>query len=235
LADSELPVRLICATRLPPERFLQDSLTGRSVSAYSAASPAEIHLCANNSTGLPEIYNGSIEAARDNPALLVFVHDDVFLQDYFWAGHLRSALNTFDIIGVAGNRRRQPLQAMWSLYLDASTGTLKADDAEHLSGAVAHGSVFPPRQLDYFGPPGVECKLLDGLLLAADSRTLIRSGLRFDPQFRFHFYDMDFCREAERLGLRMGTAPLSVVHASGGSMNDDWRTAFGAYLRKWQQ
>jgi GT2 family glycosyltransferase len=85
-----------------------------------------------------------------------------------------------------------------------------------------------------FGPSGVEVKLLDGLLLAADSATLIGNGLRFDEQFAFHFYDMDFCRQAELKGLRMGTWPLSVVHESGGAFGSQgWRDGYERYLRKY--
>jgi GT2 family glycosyltransferase len=75
--------------------------------------------------------------------------------------------------------------------------------------------------------------LLDGLLLAVRSETLTRSGLRFDPQFRFHFYDMDFCRQAEKLGLSCGTWDLSVMHESGGNFaSAEWQSAYDAYLLK---
>ena len=56
-----------------------------------------------------------------------------------------------------------------------------------------------------------------GVMLVADSRRLIDTGLRFDPQFAFHFYEMDFCRQAELKGLRLGTWPISIVHESGGA------------------
>jgi hypothetical protein len=42
-------------------------------------------------------------------------------------------------------------------------------------------------------------------MLAARSNTLAEKGLRFDPLFDFHFYDLDFCRQAELRKLRMGT------------------------------
>jgi hypothetical protein len=41
-----------------------------------------------------------------------------------------------------------------------------------------------------------EC-VLDGLLLAARSETLLSNQLTFDERFDFHFYNMDFCRQAE--------------------------------------
>ena len=41
-------------------------------------------------------------------------------------------------------------------------------------------------------PPGQEVKLLDGVMLAARSNTLAEKGLRFNPLFDLHFYDLDF-------------------------------------------
>jgi hypothetical protein len=47
---------------------------------------------------------------------------------------------------------------------------------------------------------------------------------------------MDFCRQAELKGLRMGTWPISVVHESAGAFNTPpWRTAYDCYLRKYGQ
>jgi hypothetical protein len=63
---------------------------------------------------------------------------------------------------------------------------------------------------------------------------LIEQDLRFDPRFRFHFYDMDFCRQAELKHLRMGTWAISLVHASAGILGADaWRAAYRDYLAKY--
>src|SRR6202040_2197915 len=103
-------------------------------------------------------------------------------------------------VGLAGNRRRARGQASW-MYLDDS---FQRDQDENLSGVLGHGEGFPNlRQLSIYGEPRSECKLLDGVLLAVRSETLLEHGLRFDPRFTFHFYDLDFCRQAEQMGLRM--------------------------------
>jgi len=39
-------------------------------------------------------------------------------------------------------------------------------------------------------------------------RDLDQEGAAFDPRFQFHFYDLDFCRQAEQRGLKMGTWAL---------------------------
>jgi len=64
---------------------------------------------------------------------------------------------------------------------------------------------------------------------------VLEHGLRFDEQFSFDFYDMDFCRQVEARGLTMSTGDLSVVHESGGHFGtSDWGKAYQAYLNKWE-
>ena len=77
---------------------------------------------------------------------------------------------------------------------------------------------------------------MDGLLLAASSETLIKNKLRFDEQFEFHFYDMDFCRQAEVKGVTMGTIPLSLMHESGGNFSSEaWKQGYQKYIQKWKE
>lgn len=223
-------IRLVCATRRTPEAFSEETALGRSLKLYGHVTHAQLQLYDNNTRGLSSIYNEAIQLAAQHPAILVFVHDDVWLHDFFWAERIVEALERFDVVGVAGNTRRLPRQPSWAF----ATTDLKWDEKQFLSGTVGHGKGFPCNVVSPFGPAGQACKLLDGLMLIADSAKLIRSGLRFDEQFKFHFYDMDFCRQAELKGLSMGTWPLSVVHESGGAFSSPgWREGYERYLRKY--
>jgi hypothetical protein len=230
--NAELPIRVVCATRQPRNKFLTQTLLGNSVSNYIQVSKAEVRLYAENSSGLSTVYNQAIEESISKPAILVFVHDDVLLCDFFWGDRIRDGLNKFDIVGLAGNIRRVGNQPSWA-FIDKS---LTRDDSANLSGAVA----APVKNLPLngnvilFGPPGQECKILDGVLLAVNSETLNKSNLRFDENFDFHFYDVDFCRQAELKNLKMGTIPLSVCHESAGNFNSDsWKKAYSTYCSKW--
>ena len=70
--------------------------------------------------------------------------------------------------------------------------------------------------------------------MAARRRTLIENGLCFDERFDFHFYDLDFCRQAEAKGVTMGTAAIDVIHQSYGNYStDSWRAGYAKYLEKW--
>lgn len=224
------PIRFVCGTRGTREQFSNETALGRSLKLYSHLKHAQLHLFDNNAQGLSTIYNAAIQYAVDHPAILVFVHDDVWLQDFFWAERINEALQRFDVVGLAGNKRRVPRQPAWAFV----TLDWKWDESQFLSGTVGHGKGFPCDNVSLFGPSGQTCKLLDGLMLIADSAKLVETGLRFDEQFTFHFYDMDFCRQAELKGLRMGTWPLSVVHDSASVFGSPaWIEGYGRYLCKY--
>jgi GT2 family glycosyltransferase len=222
-------IRVVTATRESMENFRTRTATGQSLSFCPPDSATEARIYPNNQRGLASIYNEEIENAKDDPAILVFIHDDVWLLDHFWPERVRSALDHFDVVGLVGSKRRLPNQPSWFFHDTSFTV-----DRTHLSGVIAEGKSLPQDNVSYFGPSGVEVMLLDGVMLWADSEDLHETGLRFDEQFRFHHYDMDFCRSAEKMGLRMGTWPLSVMHQSGGSFNSpSWRLSYEKYLLKW--
>lgn len=227
-------IRFVTATRLSKTDFFKGTPLGRSLPNYREfpkRQVIEVRVFGDNTEGLSTVYNTAIEEAKADPAILIFIHDDVYLSDYYWAEHLHEALEHFDLVGLAGNRRRVPRQASW-MYLDDE---FTRDNYDNLSGVLGHGDPFPNlRQLSVYGEPGQEVKLLDGVLLAIRSQVLVERDLTFDPRFRFHFYDMDFCRQAELRKVRMGTWAISVVHASAGALGvEDWRGAYRDYLVKY--
>jgi GT2 family glycosyltransferase len=223
--------RFVVATRETAEDFWSKTATGISLSLYQA-SIIEVSLFPENSSGLPAIYNEVIEKSKDDPAILIFAHDDLHILDFHWMNTIFNGLTIFGIVGLAGNKRRVPFQPSW-YFIDRE---LTPDDRVNLSGVVGHGTSFPPENISVFGNPFQEVKLLDGLFLAASSEILIKNHLKFDDRFKFHFYDLDFCRQAEIRGISMGTIPLSLIHQSGGNFgSEDWKQSYLKYLQKWGQ
>ncbi len=221
-------LRIVACTRHDIGGFWVRTLLGRALSKFSAGRrtlPVIVH---SNTGGLPEAFN---EALRHAPAedRIVFTHDDVWIDDWFLPERIAEALARFDIVGVAGNRRRVPRQPSW-IFVDER---LNMDDRQNLSGAIAHVDEVQT-EISHYGPLPAEVKLLDGVFLAAEVRTLRDAGVSFDPRFAFHFYDLDFCRSCERAGLSMGTWPIAVTHQSAGSFGSpEWMRAYQEYLRKW--
>ena len=219
-------VQLVSATRLEEAAFWSDTLLGRSLGQPQHRQLlARIHFA--NRQPLAVAYNAAIEAAPAK-AVLLFCHDDLDLGPEPLAPQLEAGLLRFDLVGVAGNQRQQSGQLAW--WLDPRSGSW---DHPFLSGALRQG-VPESSHLDVYGPVPMPVQSLDGVFLAARAETLWRSGLRFDPRFAFHYYDLDFCRSARRAGLSLGTWPLPLLHAHGRDASGlAWSEQQRAYLRKW--
>ncbi len=226
-----LKFRFVCATRASAQQFPERTALGRSLAPFLQGPGVELKLFADNRRGLPSLYNEAIREAASDPAILIFIHDDIHLCDFFWPVHMAMGLRALDVLGLAGNVRRVPRQPSW-VFIDESW---TRDAPENLSGIVAHGKGFPPEIVNAYGPTMRQVKLLDGLFLAVRSETLLAQRIEFDERFDFHFYDMDFCRQAEAAQLRLGTWPISVIHESGGNFDSPgWRAGYARYLEKWR-
>jgi GT2 family glycosyltransferase len=223
-------IHLVAATKLSEEKFWSESLLGRSLVECRNLNSLTWNISFENRRGLPWIYNRAIEdgVATD---ILICVHDDVWFADADWLEKVIKAVGYFDVVGVAGNTRRQPGQCTWAF--NPSSKPVFDWDHPYLSGQISHGSEIESDQ-DHFGPTPARVQLLDGVFIAANARLLRASQVRFDTRFTFNFYDLDFCRTARKAGLSLGTWPIAIVHASEGSFDTpSWRGAKQVFLGKW--
>ena len=221
-------IDLVCATRATEAEFWNQSALGLSLRRMSHQDKLIPRVYFENRRGLPILYNERI-AAPDAAPVLAFIHDDVWLDDYFFFEHALAAVHTFDVIGVAGNKRRAPMQPSWAF----PSLKFEWDERANLSGVVSHGP-SPFGTISAFGPVPAECELLDGVLLIARRDTLREKAVAFDERFDFHFYDMDFCRSARAAGLRLATWPIAITHQSeGGFGSNGWLENYKKYVGKW--
>ena|SRR5215510_13682138 len=224
-------IDIISATRLSEPDFWRESALGQSLRRLAHDARLVARLAFENREGLPDIFNPRIAAADSND-ILVFIHDDVWIDDFFLADRLIEGLQTFDVIGVAGNRRRVQRQPAWAFVVVDEK--LAWDDKSNLSGSVAHGT-HPFGEVSPYGATPAECELLDGVCLAAKKSVLTSRDVFFDPCFDFHFYDMDFRRTARQKGLRLGTWPICLTHQSGGTFGtQQWMDKYRLYIEKWE-
>lgn len=222
-------IEIISATILPEIDFWKQSPLGQSLLRFREDTRLVPRISFTNQHGLPDVYNARI-LAPDSHELLVFMHDDVWIEDCFVADRVIEGLRSYDIIGVVGNRRRSSLQPGW-LFADPY---FTWDDKEHLSGRLAHGDA-PLGHVTCYGAVPAPCELLDGVFLAVRKSVLLARGVLFDLRFDFHFYDMDFCRSARQKGLHLGTWPISLTHRSPGFSCGSaiWMAKYRAYIEKW--
>jgi len=224
-----LPVTIVSATRCDQANFSLHTPLGRCLQTYSVFG-VKTRIFFENQRSPGACYNEAIDAAEDDEEVLVFARENVSLVDFFWVDKLMLGLSQFDMIGLAGNKRRVSRQPAWSFIDDTFTW----DNRANLSGIVAYGDSFPCT-LNIYGDVFQPLKLMDGMLLAARKKTFARSGARFDERFDFHFQDMDLCRQFEEKNLSMAAAPIGVIH--GGAVEfggPDWRAGYRTYIEKWR-
>ena len=230
------PVHIVSATRAKESDFWKSSHLGPSFRRANYTIPLKHSIAFENTCGLSQVYNQAIDSMDDRD-IAVFVHDDIALYDFFLPFRLAEGLRHFDVIGVAGNAAPAADHAAWCMFLrpgnDAITDQLPQDPPLKHSGGVnqLHSG---HEVISRFGPIPMRVALLDGLFIAARVSTLRRAGARFDERFMFHFYDLDFCRTCTAKGLKLGTWPIALGHASRGAYGaPDWALALADYRAKW--
>lgn len=169
----------------------------------------------SNKIPLPVVYNDIIrvhalngEYPEDN--IIVLAHDDVCIKDSKWIEKLDKALEQFDIVGLAGGNPENFTTApqLWHLMSPRETWKGEVWHKDHINGQVFRTS---------FGKQG-RVLVLDGLFLAFKPHTIYQKNAWFDETNPCiaHFYDIDFCLTCNKLGLKMGTTNIEVVHNSPG-------------------
>jgi hypothetical protein len=186
----------------------------------------------NNTNSLASIYNIEIEKSNKNE-ILVFVHDDCIIEDLFLYDKLNEAIKQFDVIGLAGIKSPITIKhpCLWHLMGHPS----------QYSGAVAHFDKGDnnKRFMTSFGKTPERVVLLDGVFLAINTEEILKKGLRFDENnpAKFHFYDLNFSLDANRLKLKCGTWPIWVTHTSHGleQPSPEWVKASEYFLQKYNK
>jgi predicted O-linked N-acetylglucosamine transferase (SPINDLY family)/molybdenum cofactor biosynthesis enzyme MoaA len=225
------PVWIISATRDSEEVFWASSALGVSLKRHMKQDARIVpHVYYENKRGLSEVFNEAVAMAPDN-ALVIFAHDDIWLDQHAFVHTIQEGLAAYDVIGVAGTARMLPKQPAW-LFTDLA---FTWEQSAFLRGKVAHGQ-HPFGLNTYFGAEKGDCVLMDGVLMAAYKRTLTQANVRHDPQFDFEFYDLDFCRTASQAGLKLGIWPINLTHQSMGNFGKQrWRDKYQTYLSKWEE
>lgn len=218
----------VCATRLGQDEFWRSAQLGQSLTQLKKQGVAfQLELADNNTSPLASLYNKAIAHCAPGQ-ILVFVHDDVRLDDLFITQRLLEGLAVFDVIGVAGNRRLKPRQGAWA-FADKMG---QWDHAHNLLGGINHELPQRPNGFTRYGPTRAAARVLDGVFIAARAGTLQTHKVQFAPELAFHLYDLEFCLRAHRAGLRLGVWPIAMTHFSAGQYgSDSWKQAYKTFCQ----
>jgi GT2 family glycosyltransferase len=148
--------------------------------------------------------------------MVLFVHDDVDLEDLFLYEKLMRS--PYSITGLAGAKsfNKQSEKQAWHL---------SAPREDHV-GEVAHINL-ENIWTTVFGPTRSRALTIDGLFIACKVKDLAEKGLTFDENFNFHFYDIAFCLRANEKKVACGVLPIRVIHHGLGDsmLTPDWEEA----------
>ena len=184
-----------------------------SKSLQGLTTDVKLKVIYNNKESLPVVYNKYInkQIAKKHDIIL-FAHDDLYIDDLKLRGKLYGALEHFDIIGLAGCLNpviKKP--ALWH----------QMSSRENWRGIVNHpyNDDVNIIQAASFGPTPSRVLMIDGLFMAVNVKTALKTGWQFNDNFSFHHYDLASCIDANKLSLRIGVIPINVIHVSKGLSN----------------
>jgi len=168
-----------------------------------------VHYYTNNKEGLSKRYNQFLNENGEDYDIVVFVHDDVFIDDGKLALKLIQAHETYDIVGVAGGVNPQIKEpALWHIMCGGFGSNLRGFAGHYLpQGGVAITS---------FGSTPGRVAIADGLFLSVNTKRVQETGWKFNENYTFHHYDIASCLDANKLKLKIGVCPILLYHKSPG-------------------
>jgi hypothetical protein len=179
----------------------------------------------NNKEGLSKVYNEFLKNEKCKNSILLFVHDDVELDDMFLVEKLNNS--PYIVTGLAGCKQIDLSKpSAWHLMSDRKT---HVGEVAHSSNGQVWTSVF--------GPTNSRALLIDGLFIAVDVEKALEKQIEFDETFEFHHYDLAFCLDCNKKKASVGVLPIRVIHHGlGDSMNTkEWHDSSKLFRDKFKK
>ena len=195
---------------------VRPDMLGRMQENYRAVLEGRAHefVVIGDARSLCEGYNRGLAAARH--PIVVFSHDDVELLSPRPFDAIEHALESHDVVGIAGAMKVSGPAVMWAGH-------------PHLRGFVALPVPGRPEAVQAT-VYGLECgvvggmQALDGFFFAARREAALAVGFDEKTFDGFHFYDLDFTYRAHAAGLKLAvTTEACALHRSLGNFGEDWR------------
>jgi len=187
----------------------ENTLTYKSLSKINQG---KIFFKSSNSEGLSKNYNVFLSENIDRFDYIVFLHDDVYVDDFNISNKLIEAHKEYDIVGLAGGVNPTISKpALWHLMCGGF--------GPNLRGAVFHYANDKQFFATNFGLTPSRVAILDGLFLSVSTDSVNKSGWKFNEDYDFHHYDIASCIDANQKKLKLGVYPIWVIHKSPGLLN----------------
>jgi len=214
---------IITATREGPSSSVSITKSLEDMKPYGITTKHhQVIIRLNNDKGLPEIYNQYItkEYLNDYEGI-IFVHDDVYIDDPKFLEKIKTQFrNGFSVVGLAGAASAKISKpALWHLMSERSTHAGAVAHPVDLARSGRTGSDYS--YVTAFGPTPKRCLIMDGLFLAINCKKFKENIVKFDEQFTFHHYDLDFCLQCNKSKHKLVAININVIHNSPGLLNPE--------------
>jgi len=205
-----------CTTAKTDQEFHTRPISESLKKHYESNSNIEFYIFKDNKKGLSTCYNEIINDPTNKNKTVLFVHDDVVLEDLFLYEKLINS--PYSITGLAGAKSFNKASDKLAWHLCAPR--------DHFVGEVAHvkdNNVWTT----VFGPTKSRALVIDGLFISCKVNDLLEKNLTFDENFDFHFYDIAFCLRANQQKVSCGVLPIRVIHHGLGDsmLTPQWEEA----------
>jgi hypothetical protein len=215
---------IVCS--ITKKKNFSDTVIWHSLKKY--ANEIDHVIKTNNTTqGLSRYYNECIEEYKNYDSV-VFVHDDVDIINKDLIYQLEEGFKLYDILGVAG--------CMNPKIIEKNLWHWMAGDKENMRGIAGHPCSEKEFFVTSFGPTPSRAVIIDGVFMAINLKKLYASNARFDEQFNFHHYDIDFSLTCNKNKLKMGVWPILINHQSPGlkDFHNEWNESNKRFIQKWK-
>lgn len=213
----KIKIAIPCKDSADSILLTKNSRTKEEIEQLKKENIAEIHIVTNlnNTYTLTQFGNKMIEESKDYYDYLILMHADVDLSLNEFVKHLIETKDKYDIVGLAGTKKLFISQSPLTWF----TGSHKYPKERY--GRITHNhdgmmleSFFSRDKPDVFD---TEVLTIDGLLMCFNKKTLQNEKARFDEQFTYDFYDLDFCLNAQvNTDLKIGVFVQPTIHNSLG-------------------
>ena len=203
-------LHVVTCTRAKTIKEFEERPLSKGLQVLADSHQVDFHIFRDNTKGLPERYNEILRDPKYAKKMVLFVHDDVELQDLFLVEKLVES--PYAITGIAGTKSfsKAAPNAAWHI----------ASNREDWVGEAGHCDKEGRVWTTVFGPTKSRALIIDGLFMCVNVPDLTEKGLYFDTDFPFHHYDLSFCLRANEKKVSCGVLPVHVVHHGlGDSMN----------------
>lgn len=201
-------ILFVICTRLSLEQYRETPTCTSIAKLEKIHGPILTRVFSDNTRGLSACYNEAINDCQQR--FIVFIHDDIFINDIYIFDKLFAAFANAHLVGLAG--------ADAVALKDGPNGWWHVD-RKHQSTYVLHTHKESRVETPIWPPPTgkfAKCMVMDGLFLGCNIQALREREVWFDEQFTFDGYDFDFCLNAREKGLILMTWPILVTHCSLG-------------------